>query len=81
MESDKQEVREIMFVKLTLNNGRAIYVNPNLVSSVNERSDGASWVTDVSDYTHYDDAGFCVKESADTVVMLFESALKGGFVK
>lgn len=81
MESDKQEVWEIMFVKLTLNDGKAIYVNPNLVSSVNERLDGAAWITDISAYTNYDDAGYGVKESADTVVMLFESALKGGFVK
>lgn len=70
-----------MFVKLTLDSGTVIYVNPNLVSSVNERSNGTAWITDISDYTHYDDTGFGVKESAETVVMLFETALKGGFVK
>lgn len=66
-----------MFVKLSRNSdGNPVYVNANLVSGITSDEECTCvWCCDTSR-----DA-FEVKESAETVVMLLETALKGGFVK
>ena len=74
-----------MFVRLTLQLcGNAVYVNPNTVLSVEDCGNSGAWIIDSSIHRDFADdevEGYMVKESADNVVMLFESALKGGFLK
>jgi hypothetical protein len=66
-----------MFVKLTRNfDGRAVYVNPNMVSGVTPHSDHTCvWCCDT------EREPFEVKESPETVVTLLEAAMKGGLLK
>ena len=85
MESDQQKKGDrLMFVRLTMyESENPVYVNANTVLSVEDCGKSA-WIIDAgrhSDSIGCEVEGYMVKESAETVVMLLESALKGGFVK
>lgn len=73
-----------MFVRLTMDESKnPVYVNANTVLSVEDCGKRA-WIIDAgrhSDSIGCETDGYMVEESAETVVMLLETALKGGVVK